>query len=70
MGVEVGGAEHSAAVKKILDATKNAGKVAGIFCASHPYPLPTTPLPCLSVSFSNLETACSHFVGWSLNVLT
>ncbi|KAJ7854992.1 Phosphoenolpyruvate/pyruvate domain-containing protein [Mycena olivaceomarginata] len=32
MGVEVGGAEHSAAVKKILDATKRAGKVAGIFC--------------------------------------
>ncbi|KAJ6524583.1 Phosphoenolpyruvate/pyruvate domain-containing protein [Mycena capillaripes] len=32
MGVEFGGSEHEAAIAKILDATKKAGKVAGIFC--------------------------------------
>ncbi|KAF7373520.1 hypothetical protein MSAN_00562400 [Mycena sanguinolenta] len=32
MGVEFGGPEHRAAVAKILEATKKAGKVAGIFC--------------------------------------
>ncbi|KAJ7468456.1 Phosphoenolpyruvate/pyruvate domain-containing protein [Mycena latifolia] len=32
MGVEVGGAEHEAALAKILEATKKAGKIAGIFC--------------------------------------
>ncbi|KAJ7042802.1 Phosphoenolpyruvate/pyruvate domain-containing protein [Mycena alexandri] len=32
MGVEVGGPEHEAAIAKILEATKKAGKVAGIFC--------------------------------------
>ncbi|KAJ7153572.1 Phosphoenolpyruvate/pyruvate domain-containing protein [Mycena crocata] len=32
MGVDVGSPEHEAALQKILDATKKAGKVAGIFC--------------------------------------
>ncbi|KAJ7629981.1 Phosphoenolpyruvate/pyruvate domain-containing protein [Mycena polygramma] len=32
MGLEFGGPEHEAAIAKILDATKKAGKVAGIFC--------------------------------------
>ncbi|KAJ7619349.1 Phosphoenolpyruvate/pyruvate domain-containing protein [Roridomyces roridus] len=32
MGVEHGSAEHEAAIAKILEATKKAGKVAGIFC--------------------------------------
>ncbi|KAJ7452167.1 Phosphoenolpyruvate/pyruvate domain-containing protein [Mycena galericulata] len=32
MGVEVGGAEHEAAIATILDATKKVGKIAGIFC--------------------------------------
>ncbi|KAJ7146045.1 Phosphoenolpyruvate/pyruvate domain-containing protein [Mycena epipterygia] len=32
MGVEVGSDEHEAAILKILEATKKAGKIAGIFC--------------------------------------
>ncbi|KAJ7270863.1 Phosphoenolpyruvate/pyruvate domain-containing protein [Mycena rebaudengoi] len=32
MGVTVGGEEHEAAIAKILEVTKKAGKVAGIFC--------------------------------------
>ncbi|KAJ7075665.1 Phosphoenolpyruvate/pyruvate domain-containing protein [Mycena belliarum] len=32
MGVEFGGEEHEAAITKILEATKRAGKIAGIFC--------------------------------------
>ncbi|KAK7039229.1 putative ribokinase [Paramarasmius palmivorus] len=32
MGVEFGGAEHEAAISKILNACKKAGKVAAIFC--------------------------------------
>ncbi|KAK0236905.1 Pyruvate/Phosphoenolpyruvate kinase-like domain-containing protein [Armillaria nabsnona] len=32
MGVEFGGVEHEAAISKILDACKKAGKAAAIFC--------------------------------------
>ncbi|KAJ7686823.1 Phosphoenolpyruvate/pyruvate domain-containing protein [Mycena rosella] len=32
MGVEVGGVEHEAAIAKILEVTRKAGKIAGIFC--------------------------------------
>ncbi len=32
MGVKFGGVEHEAAISKILDACKKAGKAAAIFC--------------------------------------
>lgn len=37
MDVEFGGDKHQAAVARVLKATKVAGKVASIFCASSHY---------------------------------
>lgn len=44
MDVEFGGDAHQAAIARILKATKAAGKIASIFCASSlsrsPFPMP------------------------------